>query len=242
MDRVLFFMLMLLVLSFSMLVTTIAYISLIKGYAVRAEIDQVNSVTISGRLVFMYQGPLKAVDIGISEIFILPGNLIVVELAPQPLDNVVINYDCENHTLTLKNLLISSLAVAGTNVYSGMTRLQNLTLTNVTLDATNLTLYIPSEALRFALIDFGAEKVRVAKVSMDLRMLGCNKDNELVIDGVMRTIRVSALYIELDATVVLDMSGIRANANIAVLLTGITTIVSSLLATMYIMLRSYELR
>ena len=242
MDRVLFFMLMLLVFSFSMLITTIVYVSLIEGYTVKAEIDQANSVTVSGRLVLMYQGPLKTIDIGVGGIFILPGNFIVVELAPQPLDNVVINYDCENHTLTLKNLLISSLAVAGTNVYSGMARLQNLTLTNVTLDATNLTLHIPSEALRFALIEFGAEKVRVAKVSMNLRMLGCNKDDELVIDGVMRTIRVSALYMELGAMVVLDMSEIKAHANTAVLLTGITTIVSSLLAATYIMLRSYELR
>ena len=242
MDRVLFFMLMLLVFSFCMLVTTIAYVSLIKGYTIRAEIDQADNVVISGCLVLMYQGPLKAIDIGVGEVFILPGNLIVMELAPQPLDNVVINYNCGNHTLTLKNLLISSLTVTGTNVYSGMTRLQNLTLTNVTLDAMNLTLYIPSQALRFALIDFGTEKVRVAKVSMNLRMLGCSKDNKLVIDGVTRTIRVSALYVELGTTVVLDMSGVKASANTAVLLTGITTVISSLLAAIYIMLRSYELR
>ena len=242
MDHVLFFMLMLLVFSFSMLVTAIVYVGLIRGYVVRAEMDQVNSVIVSGRLVLMYQGPLKAVDVGVSRVFILPGSLIVIELASQPLDNAVIDYNCKNHTLTLKNLLISSLTVAGMNVHSSIARLQNLTLTNVTLDATNLMLYVPAQALRLALIDFGTEKVRVAKVSMNLRMLECDKDNELVIDGVMRTIRASALYVKLGATVMLDMSEIRAKANTAVLLSGITTVVSSLLAAAYIILRSYELK
>lgn len=242
MDRVLFFMLTLLVFSLCMLVTTIIYVNLIEGYMIRVEMSQTKSATISGKLVLMYQGPLKTVDIGVGNIFLLPGNYIVIELMSQPLDSIVINYNCRNNTLTLRNLLVSSLTVAGTNVYKGIIRLQNLTLTNVTLDATSLTLHIPSQALKFALIDFGGEETRVTKISIGLRMLGCDKDGELVINGAMRTIRVSALYVELGTTIVLDMSEIRANANTAVLLTGITTIASSLLAAAYIVLRSYELR
>lgn len=243
MDRVLFFMLALLVLSFSMLVTTIVCASLVRGCMIRAEIYRADSVIVSGRLVLVYQGPVKAIDVGASKIFILPSSFMVIELVPQPLANVVISYDCKNHTLKLKNLLVKSLTVAGADIRGGIVRLQNLILTNVSLDATDLTLYVPPYALKHALIDFDTERVRVAKISMNMRMLGCHKDGEeLVIDGIARTIRTSALFIKLDATVVMDASELRVKANTVVLLSGLTTIISSLLAAAYIILRSYELR
>ena len=243
MDRVLFFMLMLLVFSFSMLVAAIVYVSLVKGFMVRAEIEQADSVIVSGRLVLLYQGPVKHVDIRSSRVFILPSSLIVIELAPQPLANIVISYSCKNHTLKLKNLLVERLVVAGADIHGGIIRLRNLTLANVTLDATNLTLYVPSYALKYALIDFGAEKVRVAKVSMKLRMLECYKDGEeLVIDGVAHTIKTSALYVKLGAMVVMDVSELRMKAGTVVLLSGLATVISSLLTAAYTILRSYELR
>lgn len=235
-------MLMLLVFSFSMLVTAIVYASLVRGCIVKVEVSKADSVVVSGRLILVYQGPLRVVDVGVTEVFVIPGSFIVIDLAAQPLNNIIIVYDCRNNTLTLENLLVESLAVAGVSVYGSIVRLRNLTLTNVTLDATNFMLYVPAQALRHALIEFGEEKFGVVRASINLRMLGCDENGKLVIDGVRHSIRASALYVELNSTVVLDMSELKSKADTVILLSGATTIVSSLLAAAYILLRGYEFR
>lgn len=235
-------MLMLLVFSFSTLVTTIIYASLVRGCTVKVEVSKVDSVVVSGRLVLVYHGPLKTVDVGVAEVFMIPGSFMVIDLAAQPLNNIVVDYDCRNNMLTLRNLLVEGLAVAGVNIYSSIMRLRNLTLTNVTLDATNFMLHVPAQALKHALIEFGDRRVGVVGVSIDLRMLGCDEEGRLLIDGVKHSIRASALYVRVDGTVVVDMGELKSKANTVILLSGASTIVSSLVAAAYILLRGYEFR
>jgi len=241
-DRVLFFLLMLLVFSFFMLVTAIVYASFVKGCIVKVEVGETGSAIVSGRLILVYQGPLKAVSVGATDVFIIPGSLIIIDLEPQSINNVVIDYDCKDNTLVLKNLLAKNLVVAGVNVYGGIVRLRNFTLANVTLDATNLMLYVPAQALKHALIEFGDEKVDVVRTSINLRMLGCDEKGRLVIDGVRHIIRASALYVGLNGTAVVNIGELKSKADVVILLSGASTVASSLLAAAYILLRGYELR